>query len=100
MIIAVNINRALASGLSIQNATERAWALSIDNCKKHEYVIGVVSGAVVGYFKLNNVIQDSQLPNRVKFDLIPCTGTDIQLIDDYISSNNISLDYIQRGKYI
>jgi len=100
MIIAVNISKALAKGLTVPAATERAWALNRSNCKKREYVIGVVNGLIKGYFKLDDVKPDAQFPNRVKFYIKLCSNEAEQFIGNYIRDNNINLTRIQRGKYI
>jgi hypothetical protein len=100
MIIAVNINRALAKGDPVIHATEKAWALKLENCEKHKYVIGVVNGVIKGYFNRNNVQPDKKFPKRVAFELTPCTNEEKQKIDKYILTNNVNLKGIQRGKYI
>lgn len=100
MIIAVNIRRALASGLSVINSTSRAWALSLQRCQQEDYVIGVVNGQIQGYFRLINVNPDQQFPNRVRFFLQPCNQAEINTINNHIIITNANLVKIQRGKYI
>jgi hypothetical protein len=100
MIIAVNIGRTLNAGLTIQQATERAWSLSMNNCLMHQYVIGVSGGEILGYFRLINVSQDELEPDRVAFELEPCTQQQIDTINNHIQANNVNLKGVQRGKYI
>lgn len=100
MIIAVNISKALASGIDELTATERAWDLDIERCKQHEYVIGVVKGHLKSCFKLNGVSPDEEFPVRVKFDLEPCSEKVKLKIKSYIRDKDINLGGVQRGKYI
>ncbi len=100
MIIAVNIRRALAKGMPVQKATERAWALKRKNCEQHEYVIAVVNGIIKGYYKLIKVKSDHEFTLRVKFDLDVCSDVDKEFINRYIVNRNINLRRVQRGKYI
>lgn len=58
-IIAVNINKGLASGASPLVATERAWKLNINTCSGYDYVIGISGGVIKGWFKLNGVHFDN-----------------------------------------
>jgi hypothetical protein len=69
-IIAVNITKTLASGLSVLSSTERAWVLNISNCSKRNYVIGIKNGKIEGFFKKTGEHPDSIDPKRVAFILI------------------------------
>ena len=100
MIIAVNISRALAEGKTPHEATERAWDLIADNCSEHEYVIGVSKGTIISCFVLISVEQYEEYPDRVKFDLKPCSPQEEETINNYILDNQVNLSYIQKGKYI
>jgi len=100
MIIAVNISKALADEKTLLQATERAWNLSIEKCREHKYVIGVEKGQIKGCFKLNNVFSDTELKQRVAFELEPCSEETEQFIRSYIRDNDINLGGVQRGKYI
>ena len=90
-IIAVNINKALASNPrpTILDATKRAWKLNINRCKDYDYVIGVVNGHIVGSFSKTTEHQDSIQPNRVEFNLIPCNPQDDNLIRNYCNNKNL-----------
>lgn len=98
-IIAVNINKALDSGANVKDATERAWKLNKENCSGYKYVIGVSKGVIRGYFKLNGVTTDLSEPPRVKFDLVPCSPSEKDLIDRFIDDEGINLNGITT-KYI
>jgi len=98
-IIAVNINKALASGASALVATERAWKLNINTCSGFDYVIGISGGKIHGWFNLNGVSVDHREPPRVKFDITDCSSTDVSRINNYIRSRGIQLSKI-RTKYI
>jgi phage terminase large subunit-like protein len=100
MIIAVNIGKTLAEGKSEIQATERAWDLAINNCRKHDFVIGVVKGEIKCCFNLLDVVPDMIMTKRVAFQLEPCSPEKEQIIKDFILKNNINLKGIQRGKYI
>lgn len=100
MIIAVNIRQTLKPGISALQATERAWSLKLNNCRPHGFVIGVINGSIIGYFRLLNVFIDSQEPTKVAFDLQECTPQEVQLINNHISTYNVNLKGVQRGKYI
>lgn len=100
MIIAVSIGKSLAEDKSVLDATKRAWDLNINNCKKHQFVIGVANSKIHGCFYLKNVFPDSLEPKRVAFELQECSEADETYIRNYISTNNINLKGIQKGKYI
>jgi fructose/tagatose bisphosphate aldolase len=89
-IIAVNINKALASRASALNATKEAWKinqLKFIN-KNVKFVIGVASGQIHGYYKLKTV-RSAGLPNRVKFLLKKCSGKEISKIDAFTKGKNL-----------
>jgi len=98
-IIAVNINKALASGASALVATERAWKLNINTCSGFDYVIGISGGVIRGWYNLNGVHVDHREPPRVKFDLTDCNPSEAMRIDNYINTMGIQLSKI-RTKYI
>jgi hypothetical protein len=98
-IIAVNINKALASGASELVATERAWKLNLNNCSGFDYVIGISGGVIRGWYNLNGVHVDYLEPPRLKFDLTDCDPSDAKKIDNYINKMGIQLSKI-RTKYI
>lgn len=100
MIIAVNISKALAEGKTLLEATKRAWDLDIERCREHEYVIGVEKGQIIGCFKLESVVADTENEQRVAFILDPCSAETEQMIRSYIRNNDINLGGVQRGKYI
>ncbi len=100
MIIAVNISKTLKSGLTVQQATERAWSLSIERCRTHDYVLGIVKGGIMGCFLLKNVFPDPILPNRVAFELEPCEAYEVENVRKIIEFKKANLRGIQRGKYI
>jgi hypothetical protein len=92
-IIAVNINKALASNPkpTVLDATKRAWKLKINRCKDYDYVIGVVNGVIIECFDKpkNGQHYDSIQPNRVEFDLTPCNIHDDNLIRNYCNNKNL-----------
>ena len=98
-IIAVNINKALASGASALIATERAWKLNMKICGVFDYVIGISGGAIHGWYNLNGVSIDHLEPPRVKFDITDCSPSEVLRINNYIQSRGIQLSKI-RTKYI
>lgn len=99
-IIVVNIGTSLAAGHSHLHSTERAWPLNPDRCKKHQYVIGVVNGVIMAYFRLIDAFPDDIDRKKVAFNLSPCTSTEIHNINTYVNSNSIGLRYVRSGKYI
>lgn len=100
MIIAVNISKQLPETKNVLLATQRAWALNLANCQKHQYAIGVINGKILGHFNLLDVRPDTLEPNRVFFNLSLCSPADVLIIQNHISLNNVNLRYIVRGKYI
>ena len=86
-IIAVNIRNNISKPPLL--ATQRAWKLNINRACKSDYVIGVASEDVYGYFRINGVMQDIQEPDRIAFDLIECTPNEIALINAAITSVNL-----------
>lgn len=90
-IIAVNINKNIAE-MSIKKAIERAWKLNKKNVSECEYVVGVINGAVQGYFKItpNTINTDSQQSNRVSFELSYCNNQEWQMINQAIGQKNLS----------
>jgi hypothetical protein len=99
MIIAVNISKEYNGDNALQ-ATERAWDLDIDNCRGHEYVIGVEKGQIIACFNLIDVFVDKKDEQRVAFELEQCSEETEQMIRSYIRDNDINLGGVQRGKYI
>lgn len=89
-ILAVNINKQLASRLKVLPATERAWKLDETKFRKNlpDFVIGVANGKIQGYFRLQAVFKDI-LPNRLRFSLINCNKNEIALIDSFTKDKNL-----------
>lgn len=90
-IIAVNINKALASNPrpTILDATKRAWKLNINRCKDYDYVIGVGNGHIQGFFRKTGEHIDLIEPPRVEFDLTPCNSQEENKIRDYCVNKNL-----------
>lgn len=89
-IIAVNINKTLASGVSAFNATERAWKLNERKFLQFlpEFVIGVASGKAKEHFRLVSVNSDIE-PKRLKFSLKPCLPHEISEIEAFVKNKNL-----------
>ena len=88
-IIAVNITKTLASGLSVQLSTEREWKINLVKCSKYDYVIGISRGKIEGLFKKTGENIIPLKPNRVKFDLIELDPTCI--INCFNNNSSIGL---------
>jgi hypothetical protein len=84
-IIAVNIYKQLAAGLTPLDATRRAWKLDIKKASRCDYVIGFSKDSVVEYFIIDRVMPDTINPNRVAFKLTPCTPAQKSSISRHIS---------------
>ncbi|MBC7524043.1 MAG: hypothetical protein H7239_06360 [Flavobacterium sp.] len=97
-IIAVNISQTISTQ-TILDATKRAWVLVLSKCAEYDYVISVSKGVIEGFLKKTAEHPDSFQPDRVDFDLLPCTPQQIQQIKDYINVNKINLKFIST-KYI
>lgn len=93
-IIAVNINKGIDMHMDFKSATERAWLLNLEKCKKYDFVIGVSFGEIKVYYKLIDVTYDRHEIERVCFDLIPCNNSEISTIIKYIYRNKINLNRI------
>ena len=89
-LIAVNINKALAKKASAFDATKRAWKLNEVKFRKNlpDFVIGVASGIIKGYYKFEDVNTDIE-PKRVKFTLTNCDKNEISRIDTFTSERNL-----------
>lgn len=74
-IIAVNITKTLASGLSVQLSTEKEWKINLTKCSKYDYVIGVSRGKIEGLFKKINQNIILTKSNRVEFNLVELDAT-------------------------
>jgi len=92
-IIAVNIGKSLSKGNTVINSTRRAWKLDLEKANGFDKVISIDHGIITGYFNLapNGVRQDSREPNRVYFNLTPCTSAEKLAIDSFIKVNRINL---------
>ena len=97
-IIAVNISQTKLTQ-TILDATKRAWVLVLSRCTEYDYVIGVSKGDIEGFFMKTGEHPDPNQPDRVEFDLLPCTSQQIDLIRDYINDKKINLKFIS-VKYI
>ncbi len=94
-ILAVNISKALDRKdinniVKIQIATERAWKLNAGKLILDipEFVVGVASGIVYGYFNLKNATIDRE-PKRVRFTLNVCNEKDTRRIKIFLNGKNL-----------
>jgi len=96
-IIAVNIHKGLAKKVSPFKATERAWKLNESKFRKNlpDYVIGVASGQIEGFYKLVNVSTDTE-PKRVKFSLKDCDDIEISNIKSFVNGKNLKYFVIKQ----
>ena len=92
-IIAVNINKALSEGKNTIIATQRAWLLNQARCENFDFVIGVSTGRIRGYYVLNDVLIDLIDNNRVCFNLTSCNNEEKLRIDNFIKRRNTNLRY-------
>ena len=90
-IIAVNIKNNIVTMPNVMAATERAWKLKIENASPYDYVIGVANGTIKGYFKIENVIEDTIEPDKIRFNLIECSSVEKKSIDS--ATKGINLKY-------
>ena len=88
-IIAVNIHKTYVKK-GAKKATEEAWNLNEEKFKENlpEFVIGVASGKIHGYFKFLNVFRDTK-SKRLKFSLIDCSSPEIDKIDQFTNGKNL-----------
>ena len=100
MIIAVNISKALKEGKTPIEAAEKAWDLNIENCREHDFVIGVEKGQIIRCFIILEIFQDIENEQRVAFKLKQCGDETEKMIRSYLKANDINLGGVQRGKYI
>jgi hypothetical protein len=89
-ILAVNIHNQLAKGLDFLASTERAWLLDENKFRENlpDFVIGVASGVIKGYFRLQDVFPDIE-PNRLRFSSVDCDKNEIDSIDNFTKDKNL-----------
>ena len=98
-IIAVNISVNIQNGYGIKDSVKRAWKLKKKKTENYNYVIGVISGSIKGYFKREDTIIDARHPDRIAFELKEISANEKKAIRNYIAKNNIGLRYFVT-KYI
>lgn len=88
-LLAVNI-RITIKQLPPKEAIERAWRLNESKLNKYkpDFIIGVESGNIRGYFKIENSEPD-YIQKRVKFKLIKCTVDEETQIKSFINGKKI-----------
>jgi len=89
-LIAVNIHKGLSKKVCPFNATKRAWKLNESKFRKKfpDFVIGVASGEIKGFYRLVDVSTDSE-PKRVKFNLKDCDDPEKANIISFINGRNL-----------
>jgi len=88
-IIAVNI-RKTHEKKGPKKATEEAWKLNEDKFRENrpEFVIGVASGKIHGYYKFQNFLPDIK-SKRLIFSLTECDSLEIDKIDSFTNGKNL-----------
>lgn len=88
-LIAVNISKVLVKKGALA-ATERAWKLNETKFREvlPEFVIGVASGKICAYYRLQNVNPDKE-PGRLKFSLMNCDKNEVERIDKFTNGKNL-----------